>query len=1386
MIGRRRRGWFRRLLPWTLTAALVAAAGLGLVRTLGAGDPVKAAEALRKGDQAAGRRGDPIAALELLERVLTDEPENVPALFELARVWQDLRAPDNAIEALQRASDASTGIRDKVQAKSMAMALLATAERYDDAVAVGQDIVALQPDEPVHRLRLGPVHLRGSLTAQSEVLLHFVDPAEKSMDDLRIERQIEAFVTSLWSDADAAALVVQLTPGADSVLRQQITERLQAARQRFRLADETLAGMADWGGFEPTVARAWCQVLQRSGRLFDAHVEAGMALREPGLNVAFRRDLLDIQALCAQALGDWAQAAAKQAEILAAYAAQGEQAPYVHLWAHYEARIRAEDWGWILEHVEADRAAWGDDEVLQWARAAALAGTGRTAEARDALLEPFAAVSLGGRSLQSTSLRLYPERRRAIALLAYRLFSALSDNRTGMALDAMLGLDPQDAEALRLRADLAIGQGRFEAAMADAFALLVPERRDAADFQLWYGAADQLSKQRHGVPLATRATRRVTDALTLQLSSDEATFTAYKALGLQKPSGRSPVVTDQLFLPDDPALTFAIVEELVARDEVARARSELRKLSDAFPQVQEFRLRLGRLLVREGQFGFATDEFRRLLLSVPGDTEALDLAIRSQLALGQPQEAAAFVTRTILADPLGAGAVRYGQRLLDGGRAEQAKKLVERIVRWTDNDTRLDVLVLAARANLQLGRLDDAEAILASLAATNPNSFDVALLGLDLGLARQQTGLVQSAVAALRPVAPEMFPDQLRQVATRLLDAGLDLQLVAVFDDTVCALPAARLSLRDVAQAHKALGQPELADGLLDRLDDDADAVFDRFLLLCLQGLPDEAARRLRLRPSSDPDLKARADLCLLAANALMDLRSLNDAQPQERLALLGAPALLGDQQAELLDALLRLLPSLTRLQDVHPAAVVDDPLATYPGAGADVRRLVELARTDPATARRVGQDLLHLLLMQDRPFWADESRLLAEHALALLPGLAEPARTLARRHLEQGHARDALLLLQPLLLTDTPDPEDLRLFLQAARDFEHAEWGVALALYFEDQPQALRVLAVSLADWGHAEEAQHLFRQALELSPGDPRVLEGLVSVLSRLRRHDEVTELVEQALVEHSDDRSLAQACGDALAASFRPSARAQALMQFLWDRHDDLDQVGEALARASGDDEALLRETLERLAATAGRRAPLEDPERAATHSQALVRAARTARDHGLAELARELNAAALRLEPGAINLYRELAFLELELGKLQEARSYLEVLSFVDTSDRDAALALAHLDFRQLGQPVRAADIVRRTFTGVTPPDMVEILAAEAWLLGRPDDAITEFVKLSRSPLVSGDTYLTILRIAYAGGLTDVARLVGGKALESFADDDPRRARVEFLVTKRLGK
>jgi hypothetical protein len=93
-------------------------------------------------------------------------------------------------------------------------------------------------------------------------------------------------------------------------------------------------------------------------------------------------------------------------------------------------------------------------------------------------------------------------------------------------------------------------------------------------------------------------------------------------------------------------------------------------------------------------------------------------------------------------------------------------------------------------------------------------------------------------------------------------------------------------------------------------------------------------------------------------------------------------------------------------------------------------------------------------------------------------------------------------------------------------------------------------------------------------------------------------------------------------------------------------------------------------------------------------------------------------------------------------------------------------------------------VRRTFSGTIPPDMVEILAAEAWLKGKPQEAIEQFYKVSKSPLLSADTYLTVTRIAYAAGMDEVARFTAELLLQNSADDDPRRPRMQWLLDHRL--
>src|SRR5262249_15566727 len=157
--------------------------------------------------------------------------------LERARAWQDLHAWDNAIADLDAASEASDDVSAKITAKTMAMNLLATADDYDKAVEKGQEIVALQPDEPVHKLRLGAVYLKGSLSAQEDALKRLMDRTTKGLGDLKVEKKVEDWVTDLWSETPPDGLVSELAPEGDAVFRDQETASLVSARQRFRQAN---------------------------------------------------------------------------------------------------------------------------------------------------------------------------------------------------------------------------------------------------------------------------------------------------------------------------------------------------------------------------------------------------------------------------------------------------------------------------------------------------------------------------------------------------------------------------------------------------------------------------------------------------------------------------------------------------------------------------------------------------------------------------------------------------------------------------------------------------------------------------------------------------------------------------------------------------------------------------------------------------------------------------------------------------------------------------------------------------------------------------------------------------------------------------------------------
>ncbi len=1395
MLAGRNRGYLRRGLLLLLALGLVG--GVGYVLSVSAelkdSQIILKARDIRLGDPRNGIPGSPGSALELLQRVIERTPDKYDAHIEMAEAWRDLKAWDKAVASLKLASDSTTDDSERIRAKRMARVYLTNAGRYDEAVEVARDIVAIQPNLPVHQLHVGLALYSGSVSKKQDILRDF---KVVSLDNTgaNVGPMIEEYLTDLWGDPDPEPIVSTLIPDGDVITRRTLFDRLEKTREMFVQAAEILSGYKEFAGFDQSVCSAYVEMLVRSGRIYDAHIESGIALQEKGLPAPVRRQFLETQAECSLAIGDHGEAAEAFIALVTAFQKADLWIPSRFIHSAYEARVKAGHWDWILEHVDDDRKAYRtpDDRLwFQFAEAAAHYASGTSETARELMREPFATVALGTMSSRPPCVRFFPERRKQILMLSYSLFAEVGDRRKLDALNAVLVEDPGDATARQLRIEEHIEAGRLEAAADDALQLLHRPARDRADFDQWLALVDRLSRaRRDGVGLDRRASTIVDDAEEWRSKRGEAQFVRYQ-------TGRSSASTIadspvQLHWPQDPGLSYAIVTELIARGHLKTARSELRKLTELLPEVHEFAFQLGRVLVREGLLDSASKTFRAVLEEIPTDGEALDLAMRTDIALGRDGDASDLLKQMILEDPLGVGAVRYVDTLLDEGKAKAADNLVRRLMRWEDLSNRLDVLTVAARAAATLGDYATADAILSNLYQRAPDSIDLALVGLELGLVKDAPGVIEAAVERLRPLAASLFPDQMAWLSERLLDANLHAELLDIFGPDVRSLPSARPALRPLVRAALALGRLDEATELMALVDDEY-AQLDRFLLMTLAGNIDLAGRQLRLE-TVPPELRDLVELCQLARSGILRFGTLQDASPNKRLGELQTYGLLPPRELELLDALLRIAPTIDRIDDVLPSQVVTAPQSLYPRAAGDVVAFLQLVNQDPAAAKRASDLLMLVLLTGERPFWGTERTFLAREVAQLIPAMTLPRQILIEEALADGEYEQALTLLRPLIGVPAdlrahglPDVRSLRLFMETTRRLDQGEWGMALAYQLAEigsRDDVRLLLADTLREWGYADSALPYYTAYLEQHPDAPEALSGIIQAHVDLNNFDQAEPYIRTA-IDNSPDSALLTICADALAANFSPSTRSAVMMDELFERNETLFQVGEALARARTGKPERVAEVLDRLIASL-KRHPVDqrDAEAERERSNILVRASATARNNDLIDIARELNRMALRLDAGEKNRFQELAFIELAEGNLHTARRYLEVLSLIDISDKQSAKALAQLYFNQLGKPVEAAEVVRRTFTVQPPPWAVTILAAEEYLLGHAEDAIRRYRAVERSPLLDDDTFYTVAGIAYASGNLEMAHDIIQYILVKGDRDHRWRERAQWLFEKRL--
>ena len=1379
---RRVRRRLRKSLPWLL--AVVVVAGVGLVvwnaTHLDADKIVAEAAALRDGDPDNGIPANPTVALDMLQRLLDREPEHYEAHIATAVCWARLRNFVDAVTHLEQARDLAA-LEDKMPLQVRAMRLgvnfLIADQEFDEAIQWARDIADLQPGNKLFQLNLGLALYNASRSIQDKLTVRFVSRTNtKDDDDVVIEETIEAFVADLWSEPDPEPVLDVLAPQAEASTRDELRDMLLAARTHFMEAADTMAEYPVITGFDQAVAKGYVELLLRSGRIYDAHITAAIALRQPSVNLGTRRALWNMQARCMLAIEEYGLAADLYEEIVNSWLGKEGWAPPVLTQSVIENRVKAGQWAWIADNVIMYRKRTGNDVLVQFAEAAALHATGQADAALEAILQPFSVISLGSRL--PMSVRAHPTRRRDILLLSHDIFDALEDSRALDALDALLEQFPGDRDALLARCNMQRERGHLELAMADAFDLLSKNRRRPEDFELWLSIADELAQQRYDKTLVERAAEALEKTEDFEAANAQAVYEKSRSQGKRRFDNEDAALAYQ---PNDPALSWTIAQVRIPRNQLVRARNELRQLTQQHPQVQEFRLALAKILVREGKLESAVSEFRGILEDVPSDTEVLDLATRLEFALDDTESAARLVNEMILQDPLGVGAVRYGQQLLERGNPEEANELLKRLIRWPNFEPGRDLFLMWARSLIAVGDMDAATNILTNLATQYPRNEDVALLGLQVGLAAGDDGLTASAVDHLQSLATGLLPDQVADLSAELLETEDYRALLAVFPPEVRTVPVLHAALRPLAEAAKAVGDSRESDALLATLDDD-ESLRDRFLLLALQDRADEAGRQLRLTTVRESQ-EAEQDLCLLAASALTGFQALYDPVPVASLRELGLDAEYSRDRLELLDACLRLMPFVGRLDEVIPPELVEEPQRLYPQAGRDVARLIALSKAQPQRATRVLQSVLLQLLMNDRPFWARESRFLGEQILRDVPQLEVVSRIQARRCLDAHLASDALDILKYLLDPDALDSRTLAMFLEATRAFGHDEWGIALAYESRDKPQVRLLLAESLRERGFLDECIPHYLAFLDKHPADPQAMAGLVTTYAELRRPRDATKHARVAVGKHPDDPALARACLGALAELYTLEEDTVELIIELNKRHPDLIKPYETLARhhaGEGDMDALWA-VLDRLAEQVRTQRVELWSEEAAENASAVRRAARISREQGDRDRARTLNDLALQLEPGSVAQFQELAFLELDAGRLDVARRYLEVLSIVRPFDREAPLALSRLLFEQVGQPNLAADVVRRTYgRQVMPPSAVEVLAAESYLRGDALAALEAFRKISRHPEVTADTILTVARIAFASRLDKEAALLFEQFITRARPDHPAHARAAAML------
>jgi tetratricopeptide (TPR) repeat protein len=383
----------------------------------------------------------------------------------------------------------------------------------------------------------------------------------------------------------------------------------------------------------------------------------------------------------------------------------------------------------------------------------------RSPEAAEQALEAFAAESPDQLQLRLALGQLYEANQKPDAALAVyeALAKASATSKEGRAarvrtaalqigkgkidegsagIDAVLAEEPDDAEALLIRAGLRVRDQKFDNAVADVRTVL---RKDPQNRRAMLLLARTHSLQNERV-LAKDAYRRLLEA---DPRSAEAPRELAQLEVLDKNlQGAEEILRKRIEAePADIEAGARLVQLLIAAESLDKAEQQARRLAEVPDNKGAGDFELGRVYRAKKKNADAVAAFRRALEQNPQWNLPLEALVGTLVEMGRKQEAEVLLDEHMKKYPDNLGAkFLQGGVYASRGEKDQAQKIFEEIA------TARPEASLAWVAMAGLDRDDPAKRIAAYQRGLAANPGD-AQLGLLLGTELEQAGRVDDAIS---------------------------------------------------------------------------------------------------------------------------------------------------------------------------------------------------------------------------------------------------------------------------------------------------------------------------------------------------------------------------------------------------------------------------------------------------------------------------------------------------------------------------------------------------------------------------------------------------------------------------------------------------------------